>query len=139
MPPRQGAARKPRQQKQPREHPTAKKQPADIPAIALKILDGLAPPEKRDQDHPQYAEFIVDLGQVMISLHRWKDDPDASTPSSYILQRIENPDEPETKSSYFLSAAQLQQRVFTEAAKLLSPQDVPTLLEELAAKLGYRL
>lgn len=137
MPSRKGATPKPRQQQKPKKRPTPHKQPANLPAIARKIIEGLAPAEKRDPDHPDYGEFIGNLVQVMISLHRWKDDPDASTPSPYILQR--NPSESEIKPTYVLTAAQLQHRIFAEAVNFLSPQDVPPLLQELAAKLGYRL
>src|SRR5580658_860083 len=97
--PSRGAARKPRQ----RPHPTAKKKPANIPAIVQNILADLGAAE-RSNDPAKKPEFFVDLTTVMLALHRWRDDPDASTPSPYILQHLENADEPEPKAGYVLTA-----------------------------------
>jgi hypothetical protein len=133
--PSRGAARKPRQRQ--RQHPTPQKQPANIPAVAHKILADLGAAE-RSNDPANKPEFFIDLTTVMIALHRWKDDPDASTPPPSVLQRVQNADQ-RTQTNYLLTAAQLQQRVFTEAVNLLRPQDVPALLNELASSLGYRL
>jgi len=80
----------------------------------------------------------VNLLEVMLALHRWTGDPDASTNRPYVY-RLDNPATPEAKPNYLLTAAELQRRIFAEAASVLSPDEVPPLFQEIASALGLRL